>query len=164
MKKFTIIVAIDKNNGMGLNNDLPWHLPKDLAYFKETTLNQTVIMGRNTWEGLPDRFKPLPKRTNIVVTTNTGYSLPEGVLLASSLEEALQKTAPETTPFVIGGAKLFEKAINSSYCQQLYVTHIDSIFDCDTFFPEIPNRFKKTVSGDLINDNGISMRFSQYRN
>lgn len=157
---FSIIVAIDEKGGIGKNNTLPWHLPADLKHFKEFTTGGTVIMGRNTWESIPEKFRPLPNRLNIVLTGNLNYHVPEGVKLASSLDGAL--AIAEGNTFVIGGAKVFEDAIRHESCSELIITKIDGDFNCDTFFPFIPLDFQITEKGEEKEENGIRFRFVRY--
>ena len=117
---FDIVVAHDIKNGIGINNTLPWECPPDMAYFKKLTINShsnqqnTVIMGRKTWESIPERFRPLPKRTNIVVS-NTLKTL-SNATIATSLSDALNIANPDTSIFVIGGAQIYQEALNH-YCQ-----------------------------------------------
>jgi len=158
---FSIIVAIDEKGGIGKNNTLPWHLPADLKHFKELTTGGTVIMGRNTWESIPEKFRPLPNRLNIVLTGNLNYVVPEGVKLASSLDGALAVSEGKT--FVIGGAKVFEEAIRHENCTELFVTKIESTFDCDTFFPFIPLDFQVAEESISIVENGLKFKFVTYQ-
>ncbi len=155
--KFSIIVAIDEKGGIGKNNTLPWHIPADLKHFKEITTGGTVIMGRNTWESIPEKFRPLPNRLNIVLTGNLNYLVPEGVKLASSLDGALAISAGKT--FVIGGAKVFEDAIRHEDCEELIITRVYGDFNCDTFFPHIPSYFEK-MSESEIQHEGETLQFS----
>ncbi|MEK9166982.1 MAG: dihydrofolate reductase [Patescibacteria group bacterium] len=157
---FSIIVAIDEKGGIGKNNTLPWHLPADLKHFKELTTGGTVIMGRNTWESIPDKFRPLPNRLNIVLTGNLNYFVPEGVKLASSLDGAL--AVSEGSTFIIGGAKVFEEAIRHEDCSDLFITKIESTFDCDTFFPFLPLDFQIVHEGETLEDNEIKFKFLKY--
>jgi dihydrofolate reductase len=128
------IVAIDKNYAIGKGNQLPWHMPADLAYFKKTTMGHPVIMGRKTYESMG---KPLPGRTNIVVSSNNP-ELPEGVVLVHNVEDARAAAEKLETDevFIIGGQKLFESSFDT--IDKLYVTVIDTIVeDADAFFPHI---------------------------
>ena len=122
------IVAYDKNRVIGKNNDLPWKLPADLAYFKKVTMGSTVVMGRKTFESIG---KPLPGRKNIVITNQTGYKA-EGCEVIHSIDELLHVNSEL---FIIGGATIFEQAL--PYAQKLYITYIDEEFEGDTYFPEI---------------------------
>lgn len=127
----SFIVAMDKNRVIGKNNQLPWHLPEDLKFFKRTTMGHPIIMGRKTHESIG---KPLPGRTNIVITRNQDYRS-EGCLIFHTLNELLdyEKKQKEEL-FLIGGAELFQAAF--PYANRLYITKIDHEFNGDTFFPE----------------------------
>lgn len=125
--------AQDKQGLIGDNGTLPWHLPNDLKFFKDQTINNTIIMGRKTFEGMGRR--PLPQRTTIVLTSDRNYQA-EGVLVMHSREEILSYTKEQNHPvFLTGGAGVFETMIED--CDQLYRTVIDETFTGDVFFPEI---------------------------
>lgn len=159
---FHIIAAMDLNRGIGKNNELPWRLKGDMKYFKEKTTGTSVIMGRKTWESLPEAYRPLPDRENIVLSRNPDYELPEGVVLASSLEEALSLTSEEFV-YVIGGATLYAEAITHHQCKGMSITLVNGEFDCDAFFPEIPARMKQKGSTPFKEENGIEYAFIDYR-
>ena len=126
----TLVVAVDANNGIGLDNQLPWHLPEDLAHFKRVTLGKPIVMGRKTFDSIG---RPLPKRRNIVVTRNDGWTH-EGVERAASLDAAIDMLGGEPAS-IIGGAQVFAEAMDVA--DAMIVTHIDHAFRCDTFFPPI---------------------------
>ena len=128
--QLTLVVAVDAQNGIGIDNQLPWHLPEDLAHFKRVTLGKPVIMGRKTFDSIG---RPLPKRRNIVVTRNAGWSH-EGVDSAASLDAAIDLLGGEPAS-IIGGAQVFHEAM--ALADSMIVTHIDHVFKCDTFFPPI---------------------------
>lgn len=166
MKKFSIIAAIDKNNGIGKKNGLPWNLRKDMRHFAEITTGDSqnvVIMGSNTWRSLPEKYRPLPKRLNIVLSFEKMADLPDGVLNFQSLDETLaaleEKNVGEI--FVIGGGQIFAAAINHPACAKLYLTEVDGDFGCDIFFPAIPSAFQKTAS-QKDEDNGYQLDFAIY--
>ncbi len=124
-----LIFAVDKNNLIGRNNDLPWHYPADLKYFQEKTLNHKVLMGRKTFESIVNRLKkPLPKRQSVVFSRH-GFQY-EGVEVIEDLEAYLQRIKDEDI-FVIGGKTVFEAAF--PYADRLYITHIDKEFMGDTY-------------------------------
>jgi dihydrofolate reductase len=129
----TIIVATDLNNGIGIGNALPWHLPEDLAHFKRTTSGHAILMGRKTFESIG---RPLPKRRNIVITRNAGWQH-EGVETAASLQAAaeLADTGSGAPAFVIGGAQIYAEAL--PLVSRLIVTRIEQAFECDAFFPAL---------------------------
>ncbi|MBA3829642.1 MAG: dihydrofolate reductase [Taibaiella sp.] len=131
----SLIVAVAEDNAIGRNNQLPWHLPEDLKFFKRTTLGKPVIMGRKTYESLG---KPLPGRVNIVLTRNNNYQLPDGVVRCNELEASLTKLEEENTEetFIIGGGKIFEEAIGLA--DRLFITRVaTTVPGADAFFPHI---------------------------
>ncbi|MDA3882292.1 MAG: dihydrofolate reductase [Bacteroidales bacterium] len=127
------IAAVSENNVIGNNNDLIWHMPADLRFFKQKTTGHVMIMGRKTFESM-NNGKPLPNRTTIIVTRNKDYSAPEGVLIAHSIEEALALTASEHECFICGGAEIYKAFL--PFTDYLYITRIHHSFDGDTFFPK----------------------------
>jgi dihydrofolate reductase len=128
--RLTIIVATDRQRGIGIHNTLPWRLPEDLAHFKRMTSGHPIIMGRKTFESIG---RPLPNRRNIVITRNPGWHA-DGVETVASLDAALQLLG-SLPAFVIGGAQIYIEAL--PYADRLIVTEIDKMFDCDAFFPSI---------------------------
>jgi dihydrofolate reductase len=111
MAQITVIGAFAKSTGIyGTSGEIPWRCREDMAWFKRHTTGATVIMGRKTWESLPEKFRPLPGRQNIVVTSDSEYDLPEGVLCASSVEEALG-LADRDSIFLIGGKSIWLKGL-----------------------------------------------------
>ncbi len=172
---FSLVVAVDERMGIGKTGGLPWHLPGDLKHFKEITSSpdpskkNVVIMGRKTWESLPERFRPLPQRINVVLTRDSKMIFPDGVLKADSLEVAARlvesAVSRETRGeiFVIGGGEIFKQAIHHPACRKLYLTHIHQIFDCDTFFPAIPKNFKEISRSSDVTENGSTYHFADYQ-
>ncbi len=145
-----MIAAIGKNNELGKDNDLLWHMPADMKHFRETTRGHTVIMGRRTFESLPNG--PLPKRENIVITRDTTYHK-DGIVVMHSLSEALryanleqgkhfEEKQEEIELFIIGGGQLYTEGIQ--YAQKLYITRIDDAPMADTYFPVIGPEWKET--------------------
>lgn len=129
----SIIAAVAKNNVIGKNNSLVWHMPADLKYFKETTSGHYIIMGRKTFESFG---KPLKNRTHIIVTRNKEYSYP-GCHIAHNIDDAIKiaKENNQEEVFVLGGAEIYRQSIGLS--DKLYITEIKEYFDGDTFFPII---------------------------
>jgi len=161
---FAIISAMDQKRGIGKDNRLPWHISADLKHFASVTNKGTVIMGRKTWDSIPEKWRPFKDRLNIVISRGE-ITLPEGVLLAHSLDEALllaEKTNPLEKAFVIGGASLYAESINHSACTELYITEVNGIFDCDAYFPELPAGFNKVEEGENIQEGEILFRFVKY--
>jgi len=139
MPHLTIIVATDRNNGIGIRNSLPWHLPEDLAHFKRTTSGHPIIMGRKTFDSIG---RPLPNRRNIVVTRNADWRH-DGVEAVTSIEAA-QTLVGDAPAFVIGGAQIYADTL--AVADRLIVTRIDQTFDCDAFFPPIdPDVWRETA-------------------
>jgi len=137
------IVAIDQHNAIGRDNNLPWHLPEDLKFFKRTTMGKPVIMGRKTFESLG---KPLPNRLNIVLSRQAHLPLPEHVLLYSDINIALRKLKELHTEeiFIIGGGKIFAETL--PIIDQLYITEVGtSVENADAFFPHIDHSQWKLV-------------------
>ena len=127
------IVATDNNGVIGNNNQIPWYLPADLKYFKKTTIHHHVIMGRKTFESIG---KPLPKRTNIVLTKNP-FFVASGVISSYSIEEALNiaLTNDESEVFIIGGAQIYQIAL--PYLARIYLTEVHTSVQGDILFPQI---------------------------
>lgn len=173
MRPFNIIVAVDVENGIGKDGQLPWYLPGDLRNFREITSHprlphqqNVVMMGRKTWESIPLDVRPLRNRINVVLTRNRDFSSPKGVLIAKDFEQSftqLEKLKHKISDiFVIGGQQIFDTALNYPQCQNLYITHILESFDCDTFF-NFPSRdFKKVFISKTFTENGISYYFAKY--
>ena len=137
----TIIAAIAENNALGKDNQLIWHLPADLKRFKKTTLNHAVIMGRKTFESLG---KPLPNRTNILITRDKNYKA-EGCEVVNSLKDALEVALKvDENPFILGGAEIYNQAM--PFTDKLDVTFVHHKFDADVFFPEIDKTIWKETS------------------
>jgi dihydrofolate reductase len=141
MKNFTIVVATDSELGIGKTGALPWRLKEDMKHFRELTTSgggaNSVIMGRKTWESIPEKFRPLPGRTNIVLSRS---SVPAGAITLGSLDAALE--VPADRKFVIGGGQIYAEAIDHPACTELIVTKVDKSFDCDVFFPRYEDNFQ----------------------
>ncbi len=132
----SIIVAVAENNVIGKDNTLIWHLPADMKYFKEKTSGHCIITGRKNYESIPEKFRPLPNRTNIVITRQKDYPAP-GAIVVASIEDAILK-AKETKDeeiFIIGGAEIYRQSIELA--DRIYLTQIHNKFDGDAFFPEL---------------------------
>lgn len=155
-----LIYARAANGVIGSNNAMPWHLPEDLAHFKQLTSGNPVVMGRKTWDSLPVRFRPLPGRTNIVVTRNADWHA-EGVVRASTLEEALQVGAQHgDTVWVMGGAQIYAQAL--PLADVVEVTIIDQAFEGDAFAPELGAEWLETARQDLVSAKGLPFSFVRY--
>ena len=145
----SLIVAVAKNNGIGKDNNLLWHLPADMKFFKETTTGHCIITGRKNYESIPARFRPLKDRTNIVVTRNLKYSESD-IEICNSIESAIAfaKDQGEVEVFVIGGGQIYKEVLQKELIDRMYITHVDANFEADTFFPEFDN--KKWNSKQII--------------
>jgi len=128
--RLSIVVAMDDNRLIGSKNQLPWHLPADLAYFKKLTTGKSILMGRKTYDSIG---RPLPNRRNIVITRNANISIP-GCEVVSSIDYALELTKEDPEVMVIGGASLCEQLLPK--VNRLYITKIDGEFEGDVFFPK----------------------------
>jgi dihydrofolate reductase len=143
MPQISLIAALSTHTrAIGKHGKLLWHIPEDLTRFKQLTLGHTVIMGRKTWESLPESVRPLPGRTNIVVSRSSHYAAP-GALSVTSLEEALAKSTPGEV-FVIGGGELYATALPQA--TRLYLTLVDDPQEGDAFFPEYLSTFPTRMS------------------
>lgn len=128
----SLLLAMDRNNGIGLDNKMPWRLPADLAYFKALTVGHTIVMGRKTFESVGS--KPLKDRRNVVLTRDRSFQA-DGCETAHSLEEALERYGHEEELFIVGGGEIYAKAM--PYADKLYITVIDHDFAVDTYFPQV---------------------------
>lgn len=165
--ELVLIAAVAKNRVIGINNQLPWHLPEDLKHFRELTRGCAVIMGRKTWESLPEAFRPLPGRRNIVLTRQQGLVADSrflGAELATSLPDALALIGENSaTVFVIGGADLYQQAIEQA--DRLEITEVDMEPEGDAWFPAIdPTRWSESarVAGQSEKF-GLRFDFVSYR-
>lgn len=133
MGEVIIIAAMAENNVIGKDNTIPWHYPEDFKHFKDLTSGHTVVMGRKTWESLPKR--PLPNRTNVVITRNKDYEAP-GATLASSLPDALAMAKQSAqNVYLIGGKSIYEEGL--SHADKLELTRVHQEVEGDTHFPEV---------------------------
>ena len=139
----TIIAAAGSNNELGKDNDLVWHLPKDFKRFKKLTTGHHIIMGRKTFQSFP---KPLPNRVHIVITRYTDYR-PEGAIIVHSMTEALELSKNDSQIFIIGGGEIYQ--LGMKIADKIELTRVNSSFDADTFFPEIPSEDWKLISEEF---------------
>lgn len=148
----SIIVAVASNNVIGRNNSLIWHLPADMKFFKEKTTGHCIITGRKNYESIPEKFRPLVNRTNIIITRQKNYHAP-GAIIVGSVEEALntaKKTGDEEI-FIIGGGDIFRQSLHLT--DTIYLTKIDQEFEGDVFFQELDlKEWKMTSSEKGIRD------------
>lgn len=152
----SLIAAIGKNRELGRGNKLLFKIPEDMKFFREKTRRHTVIMGRKTYESIG---RPLPQRINIIISRNTDYKVPEGVLKSQSIEQALEiaKQHEREEIFIIGGAQIYKLAL--PYINRLYLTLVDAdVPDADTFFPDY-SEFKNIVSKKESKDENYDFAF-----
>mgnify|MGYP006281644383 CR=1 FL=1 len=131
----SLIAAVSANRVIGKSNDLPWHLPDDMRFFMQTTQGHAVIMGRRNYASIPEKYRPLPNRLNIVITRQENFQAP-GCTVVGTPESALKaaKAAVEEEVFIIGGGEVY--AAFMGIADRLYITEIDAEIEGDTFFPE----------------------------
>lgn len=165
-------MACDLNRGIGKNNQLPWRIASDLKHFKKITTAteeagkyNAVLMGRKTWESIPDNHRPLAGRYNVVLTRNPNYAVPEGVFKCASIEEAFEilEKGPVEQVFVIGGAEIYNQALQHNRVGLLYLTEVRHRYDCDTFFPDYKQFFQLVSSSEIQSENGIEFAFKVYK-
>lgn len=128
---------MDLDRGIGRDNDLMWHLPNDMKFFKDTTQDHVVVMGRKNYDSIPEKYRPLPNRENVVLTRNTNFNA-EDCQVFNSLEACLEhyKTETERVVFIIGGGEIYRLALEAGVIEEMYITHINERYAADTFFPE----------------------------
>lgn len=157
----SIIVAMAKNRVIGNKGKIPWHLPEDLKRFKQLTMGHPIIMGRKTFDSIG---KPLPGRTNIVITRNKQFSA-QGVVRADNLDDAIRKAGGQNEIFVIGGAEIYREALPRA--DKIYLTLIEQEFEGDTFFPEVEleKEFRIVEEGESQRSakSGLLFRFITYQ-
>jgi len=165
------IAAIDEKNGIGIKNTLPWNLKKDMAHFQETTLKtkdpekkNMVIMGRPTWESIPEKHRPLKGRINIVLSRDLDY-VAEGAKVFNDIDkvfESADKDKKIETIFIIGGASVYTTTINHPRVTGLYLTRVHKVFECDAFYPQVPEKFKKVKKLKTEKEGDIEFDFLLY--
>lgn len=143
--KVSLIAAVAENGAIGKDNDLIWHLPDDLKFFKKTTGGKPVIMGRKNYESIPAKFRPLPNRQNIVITRHAEYRAP-GCAVVPSLDAAFDQAENAEEVFIIGGGQIFDLVFERGVVDQIYITEVHHSFDGDVFFPDFDlSKWKKKV-------------------
>ncbi len=146
-KQISIIVAIASNFAIGKDNDLLWHISKDLKRFKELTQGHFIVMGKKTYFSLPRR--PLPKRTNMIITDIEGEEI-DDCLMAYSIEDAISKMDSENENFIIGGGSIYAQFVK--HATKMYITRVNNDFEGDVFFPEFNTKEWKLVEKVDVND------------
>ena len=156
-----IVAAVARGGIIGRDGSLPWRLPEDMAHFRDVTVGHPVVMGRRTWESLPERFRPLPGRRNVVVTRNSAWTA-EGAERAGSLDDALDLLEGEDRVSVIGGGELFAEAL--SVADELVLTELDLAVEGDTVFPAWDRSgFVETSRERRVAADGTPYAFVTYR-
>lgn len=140
----TMIAAAAKNDALGKDNDLIWHISEDLKRFKRLTSGHAIIMGRKTFESMP---KALPNRTNIVLTNKKDYQ-PEEAIVVHTIEDALNLVKDDTQPFIIGGGEIYR--LFMPYCDRIELTRVHHNFEADVFFPKIDLNQWKEIARENI--------------
>ena len=144
--RFSLIAAMDRNRLIGNNNELPWHLPADLAHFKQVTMGKPIVMGRKTYESIG---RPLPGRTNIVLSRQ-GFQA-EGVVSVSSICEATTLTVNDEELMVIGGSSIYESVLD--VVDRMYITYVDGEFSGDAWFPEFDDNLWSLSDESILEAN-----------
>jgi dihydrofolate reductase len=158
--RISLVAALARDGVIGRDNGIPWRIPEDMARFRETTMGYPVVMGRKTWDSIPDRFRPLPGRRNIVVTRNVGWNA-DGAERAGSLEDALSLAAEAGDVFVIGGGEIYAAAL--PLADELLLTEIDAVVDGDTSFPPFDeSTFEEVEREPHVSDAGLPFAFVRY--
>ena len=168
--KIFIIAAVDLKGGLGFQGKMPWNLPGDLKHFQKITIQtediqyrNMVVMGRITWDSIPEAHRPLPGRKNVVITRNKDFKADDEVTVVHSIEEALKAADDRVADiFVIGGAKIYEQFMKRQKIDGIYLTRIRKEFKCDTFFPKIPKNFKAERQGEKRNGD-VNYEFLFYK-
>lgn len=155
--RLTLVVAYADNRVIGRDNALPWKLPGDLAHFKRTTLGSPIIMGRKTWESLG---RPLPGRTNIVISRNLRYVAP-GAVVVPTLQAAVDASGQVDDAYVIGGAQIYAQAL--PLAQRIVATEVHAQVEGDAFFPYLPSfAWRETTRQPQPAENGYAYDFVVY--
>ncbi|OWZ19253.1 Thymidylate synthase [Phytophthora megakarya] len=171
-----VVAALEASGGIGLRQQIPWHLPSDMKHFRALTTapassaaQHAVIMGRKTWESLPAKVRPMPKRYNVILTRDASYrqtqNVPETVGVAASFREALdlvqQQGEKVDQVFVIGGGAVYAEALSYAGCTKVHLTRVKGTFECDAFFPleQLKQKFQVTQESDVKEENGVQFQF-----
>jgi dihydrofolate reductase len=159
--KIGMVYARARNGVIGRDNQLPWHLPEDLAHFKRVTLGAPVLMGRRTWDSLPGRFRPLPGRRNIVITRQPAWQA-EGAERQPSLAQALDACRGEPQVWIIGGAEIYREALPWAHCAE--VTEIDRDFEGTAHAPDLGPAWQEVARERHTSAEGLPFSFVSYVN
>lgn len=158
--RVSLVAAVAHGGVIGRDGGIPWHLPEDMARFRELTTGHAVVMGRRTWDSLPERFRPLPGRRNVVVTRDPGWHA-DGAERAGSVEEALALLANAPRVLVIGGAEIYAAAL--PLADELLITEVELQVEGDTVFPPFDREtFVETARERHVSAIGIPFAFVTY--
>ncbi len=158
--RLALVAAVARRGVIGHENAIPWRIPEDMARFRSLTTGHPVVMGRRTWDSLPDRFRPLPGRRNVVVTRNPDWHA-DGAERAGSLDEAVHLLAAAPSVFVIGGAQLYAAAL--PHADELLLTEVDLDVEGDTFFPPFDRAaFEEVAREPQVSEAGVPFAFVRY--
>jgi len=163
MTELHLIWASARNGVIGKDHTMPWHLPEDLAHFKSTTLGCPVIMGRKTWDSLPEKFRPLPGRRNLVMTRQTQWSAgvsSESLVVVHTLEDAIKACASAPLAWVMGGAELYAQAL--PLATSAVVTEIEADFEGDAFAPPLGSEWQEVSRQRHTSRTGLNFSFVKY--
>jgi dihydrofolate reductase len=156
--KVSLIAALGANGEIGKDNDLIWHLPRDMKFFTQTTTPHYVIMGRKNFNSIPAKYCPLKNRTNVIVTRQVGF-IAQDCVVVNSIEEGIKlaQFEGEDECFIIGGGQIYQHALDNDLVDRMYLTHIHQDFDADTFFPkfEPENWFCKEIMNHQKDEKNI---------
>jgi dihydrofolate reductase len=156
----TVVAAVTRGGVIGRDGGIPWRIPEDMARFRELTTGHAVVMGRRTWESLPDQFRPLPGRDNVVVTRNPDWSA-QGADRAGSVDDALELLESAPRVFVIGGGEIYAAAL--PFADELLLTEIDAEIEGDTTFPRWDrDEFEEVERRERVTDGGTPFAFVRY--
>jgi dihydrofolate reductase len=160
--KISMIVAMEENNGIGNNNKLLWHLPKDLKWMKEKTMGRVIVMGRNSYEDIITytKGKPLPGRINVVLSSKDPSEFNEGFIVLKTIDEVIKKFANEEKIFILGGAQVYKSFL--PLADELIITHVHTKLKADAFFPQVDYTLFNTVYEQNEQENGLSFTFKIY--
>lgn len=162
---FTAVVAADATGGIGHDGAIPWRLPPDLRRFRALTTGagrNAVVMGRATWDSLPDRFRPLPDRLNLVLSRDPTFAPAPPARAARSLDEALAIAADLDAVYVIGGAQVYAHAFSHPSCAAVELTRLEATFPSDTTLPPLPADFARVAASATAVHDGLAYRFERW--